>query len=138
MQNLRIAAARALAPTPYAQFNAALLFPPEFRRAHQSGFDQMAASAPAKPQDADAIARRLTAILAFDARPLLPTIRCRTLAITARDDQLMPTWFAAEVARLIANAQLMELDGGGHMILETRAADVTSAVLSFLSDDWTP
>ncbi|MFY0613959.1 MAG: alpha/beta fold hydrolase [Hyphomicrobiaceae bacterium] len=132
MQNLRIAAARALAPTQYAHFNAALLFPPGFRRTYQTGFDQLAANAPAKPQNADEIARRLNAILAFDARPLLPSIQCQAVAITARDDQLMPSWFAAEAAHLIPNASLLELDGGGHMILETRASDIIEVVLPFL------
>ncbi|MGI9477036.1 MAG: alpha/beta fold hydrolase [Hyphomicrobiaceae bacterium] len=132
MQNLRIAAARALDPKQYAHFNAALLFPPDFRRAHQAGFDQLATAAPDKPQDADEIARRLNAILAFDARPLLPAIACRTLAITAQDDQLMPSWFAAEAAAAIASAALVELDDGGHMLLETRAFEIIEAVRPFI------
>jgi len=138
MQNLRIAAARALAATQYAHFNAALLFPPDFRRAHQTGFERLAAAAPAKPQNADQIARRLNAILAFDARPLLPAIQCQTLAIAAKDDQLMPAWFAAEAAHLTPNARLTELEGGGHMILETRTSEMIDAVLEFLSRDRMP
>ena len=112
--------------------NAALLFPPEFRRADQAGFDRQAAEAPAHPQDATEIARRLAAILAFDARPLLSAIRCPTLVTVAKDDQLMPSWFAAEAAAAIASAEYVEFDAGGHMLLETRTAEFVAVLLEFL------
>ena len=131
MQNLRIAAARALDPQQYERFNAALLFPPQFRRADQAGFDRLAAAA--HPQDADSIARRLNAILAFDARALLPTIQCPTLVAAAIDDQLMPAWFAAAAAAEISGARYLEFDGGGHMLLETRTAELARAALAFFS-----
>jgi aminoacrylate hydrolase len=134
MQNLRIAAARALDPKQYARFNAALLFPPDFRRAHQEGFERLATDALAKPQDADEIERRLGAILALDVRPHLRAIAIRTLAIVATDDQLMPTWFAADVARSMPNAELIELHGGGHMLLETRSSQMVEIVLAFLHE----
>lgn len=133
MQNLRVAAARALDPAAYAHFNAALLFPPAFRRAHQAGFERIAAAAEGRPQDADVIARRLAAILAFDARALLPAIGQRALVIAAKDDQLMPVWFARKAAEMLPAAELVELDEGGHMILETQAAAVLEAVGRFLS-----
>lgn len=132
MQNLRVAAARALDPIQYARFNAALLFPPQFRRAHQDGFERIATDARRRPQDADEIERRLGAILTLDVRPLLPAIATRTLAIVAADDQLMPPWFATEVASSMPNAALLELDGGGHMLLETRSEQMVKIVLAFL------
>ena len=132
MQKLRVAAARALEPIQYARFNAALLFPPDYRREQQAGFARLAAQAADAAQNADEIERRLNAILAFDARPLLPSIRSRTLVICARDDQLMPIWFAAEAADIIPDAELLALDGGGHMILETRAVQTSDRVLKFL------
>ena len=45
MQNLRVAAARGLNPYRYAWFNASLLFPPDYRREHHTGFEEMAQSA---------------------------------------------------------------------------------------------
>ena len=45
MQTLRKAAACALDPEQYARFNAALLFPPAFRRADEAGFARLAAEA---------------------------------------------------------------------------------------------
>lgn len=132
MQNLRKAAASALDPEQHAHFNAALLFPPEFRRANEAGFNRLAAEALAQPHNATAIARRLDAILAFDARPLLSAIQSETLITVAKDDQLMPPWFAAEVGNGIARAEFVELDGGGHMLLETRTAEFVATVLTFL------
>lgn len=133
MQHLRIAAARALDPEQYAHFNAALLYPPDYRRAHQDGFARLASDARSNPQDPDQIAGRLAAILAFDARPLLPEIKVKTLVMTAKDDQLMPDWFGAEAAKLLPDGHLIELDGGGHMLLETRTSSIVENVLSFLS-----
>lgn len=132
MQHLRIAAARALNPEQYARFNAALLYPPDYRRAHQDGFARLASDAVAKPQDADQIERRLHAILALDVRPLLADIEVRTLVMTAKDDQLMPSWFAAEAANALPNGQLVELSGGGHMLLETRTTEIVKNTLAFL------
>ena len=133
MQNLRIAAARALDPQQYARFNAALLFSPEFRRANQAGFDQLAAQALANPHDAEQIAARLQAILAFDSRPLLPTIGCPTLVAASSDDQLMPAWFARQAAQAIAGARYQEFDGGGHMLPETRTPELVAAIEEFLA-----
>jgi pimeloyl-ACP methyl ester carboxylesterase len=109
-----------------------VLFPPEFRRQHEAGFTRLAEEAASRPHDAEAFARRLAAILAFDARPLLQTISCPTLVMTARDDQLMPPWFAEEAAAGISNARLVTLDGGGHMLLETRKDKIVDEVTRFL------
>ena len=133
MQNLRVAAARALDAERYAHFNAALLFPPEFRRVHEAGFQQMAEAAWQHPQDASDIECRLNAILSFDARSLWASIDCPTLVMTAPDDQLMPSWFARDTAAGIAGARLLMLDGGGHMLPETRAGKFVEEVFGFVS-----
>ena len=120
LQELRKAAARTLPPEHYARFNALLLYPPEFRRAHAARFARMAEDAVRAPQAAETFAARLDAILAFDARPYYPRIDCRTLVLTAPDDQVMPRWFAEEATGAIPGARLVALDGGGHMMTETR------------------
>ncbi|MEP6701674.1 MAG: alpha/beta hydrolase [Betaproteobacteria bacterium] len=132
IQALRKAAAAALAPEYYARFNALLLFPPEFRRAHAAGFARAAAHAKDHPHDAVAIAARLDAILAFDARGLWPAIKCPTLVMVARDDQIMPAWFGAAAARAITGARLVEFDGGAHMFPESRTEAFLEAVDAFL------
>ena len=130
MQRLRVAAARALDPYCYAGFNASLLFPPDYRRAHAEAFEKLARNA--APQDADRLEDRLEAILAFDARPPAPGLTCPTLVATAADDQLMPSWFGAELAALIPGAAHCALDGGGHMLPETRGDALANAVTDFL------
>lgn len=130
MQRLRVAAARALDPYRYAWFNASLLFPPDYRRAHAEAFERLASNAP--PQGAEGIEARLEAILTFDARPFAPGLACPTMVATAADDQLMPPWFGAELAALIPGATHLALDGGGHMLPETRAEALAGVVLDFL------
>ncbi len=132
MQRLRIAAARALDPYQYACFNASLLFPPVYRREHESGFERMAAEADLAPQDAKEISGRLNAILSYDTRPLTPDITCPTLIVTDSDDQLMPAWHGREMAASISGSSLVELDGGGHMIPETRSKELAAAISAFL------
>jgi pimeloyl-ACP methyl ester carboxylesterase len=132
-QRLRIAAARALDPAQYVRFNAALLFPPAYRREHESGFEQQAATAVNHPQKPREIEQRLEAILAFDARPLLATISQPALVVSARDDQLMPEWFAKALSASLPDATWESVDGGGHMLPETRTVELLSLVLPHLS-----
>ena len=131
MQNLRIAAARALNPQDYATFNASLLFPPSYRRENEAGFTAQAASA--APQDPDQIAARLHAILGYDTRPVTPTIQAQTLVISSDDDQLMPYWFGRDIAASLPNARYEELRGGGHMLPETQTEALLRLVTPFLS-----
>lgn len=134
IQELRKAAALALSPEQYAHLNAVLLFPPEFRREHATGFARVAAQANNHPHDASVIVARLDAILAFDARRLWPAIKCPTLVMVSRDDQIMPRWFGVDAAKAIAGAQLFEFDGGGHMFPETRTQVFVEQVHAFLKD----
>lgn len=131
MQSLRVAAARGLDPYRYAWFNASLLYPPDYRRQHASGFEEMAKDAISSPQDADAIEKRLNAIVAYDARLTAPEINCPTLLCAAEDDQLMPIWFSRELVELIPNAKLMAFKGGGHMLPETQAESLSEAIVNF-------
>jgi pimeloyl-ACP methyl ester carboxylesterase len=132
IQNMRKAAARTMPSDHYTQFNALLIYPPEFRREHAARFATMAENALGSAVDADGLAARLDAILAFDARPLYPRITCRTLVVGARDDQVMPIWFAEQAAQAIGDSRLTILDGGGHLFPETRTAEFLQIVLSFL------
>jgi aminoacrylate hydrolase len=134
LQEMRKAAARSMPPEHYARFNALLLYPPEFRRAHADRFATMAADAVRTPPDTEAFAARLDAILAFDARPYYPRVACPTLVLTTPDDQVMPRWFAEEAATAIPDARLIAFDGGGHMMTETRTEAVVDAVNRFLGE----
>ena len=84
------------------------------------------------PQDAEGIAARLNAILAFDARPFYPRIACPTLVMGARDDLIMPFWFAQDAAAAIPQSKLALLESGGHLFCETRTPEFLAEVLPFL------
>ncbi|MGB1005873.1 MAG: alpha/beta fold hydrolase [Thalassobaculaceae bacterium] len=133
MQNLRVAAARALSPSDYATYNASLLFPPWYRQRFAAGFAAMAAAAVDHPQDATAIANGLIPILNFDGRAIAGTVTCPTQIIAARDDQLMPPWHGRAYADLIAGSQHVLLEGGGHMLLETCRDQVATLIREFVS-----
>ena len=132
IQNLRIAAAQTLPPDQYVHLNTLLCYCPDFRRANFARFTRAAQEALTNPQDAPGIAARLNAILAFDARPFYPRIACPTLVMGARDDLIMPYWFAQEAAATIPQCKLALLDSGGHLFCETRTAEFLAEVLPFL------
>ena len=132
VQNLRIAAAQTLPPDQYVHLNSLLCYCPDVRRANFARFTQLAQDALANPQDAPGIAARLNAILAFDARPFYPRIVCPTLVMGARDDLIMPYWFAQEAAAAIPQCKLALLDSGGHLFGETRTAEFLAQVIPFL------
>lgn len=133
MQQLRITLSRALEPIAYAQFNSALLFPPEYRREHCAGFEQVVARAQQQPHDPMVIEQRLQAILAFDARPILDNVGCPTLILSSADDQLMPAWFAEDAAARVFGSRLVIFPGGGHMLPETRGTEVADAVAAMFA-----
>lgn len=133
LQNMRKEAARSMAADHYTQFNALLIYSPEYRQQNAVRFEALARNALKSPQDATAIALRLNAILAFDARSLYPRIQAPTLVLGARDDLVMPYWHAEDAARAIRRAELVMLEHGGHLFAETRTAEFSEKVLSFLA-----
>ena len=64
----------------------------------------------------DAFKRQQAAIIGrIDSRPHLKDIRCRTLVIAARNDQLMPVEILKELSDGIPEARLEVVEDSGHM-----------------------
>jgi pimeloyl-ACP methyl ester carboxylesterase len=64
----------------------------------------------------EAFVRQERAIMArIDSRPHLPRIKCKTLVVAARHDQLMPVEMLEELARGIPKATLSIVEDSGHM-----------------------
>ena len=64
----------------------------------------------------EAFKRQETAIIGrIDSRPHLAAIRCPTLVIAARDDQLMPVPLLQELSDAIPGARLAIVEDSGHM-----------------------
>jgi aminoacrylate hydrolase len=78
------------------------------------------------------VASRIDAILNFDRTDTLGRIRIPTMVLCAKDDALTPPHYSRELARMIAGAEFVELDRGGHCASETNTQAFDDAVLSFI------
>jgi len=82
----------------------------------------------------EAFLRQERAIIGrVDSRPHLAAIRCPTLVVAARDDQLMPVEILEELARGIPGARLEVLDDCGHVAPIERPAEVSKLLIDWLS-----
>lgn len=81
----------------------------------------------------DAFLRQEEAIIGrIDSRPHLAAIRCPTLVVAARDDQLMPVAILEEMAGAIPGARLAIVEDCGHMASLERPAEVTKLLRDWL------
>jgi aminoacrylate hydrolase len=78
-------------------------------------------------------ASRIDALMAFDRRADLQKITTPTLVICAKDDFLTPAYFSEELAKSIKGAELILLDGGGHMCSEVMPQEFNRTVFEFIS-----
>ena len=78
------------------------------------------------------IASRIDAIVAFDRRKRLGDIRTPTLVVVAQDDMTTPKFYSDELARGIAGARYVVLDGGGHFVPQVLPEPYNRAVGDFL------
>lgn len=108
-----------LAPPWWVSTNDALIT--EMHRA------QAAAAAPV-----EVMTSRIDAIMAFDRRDRLGTIRTPTLVIVAADDTITPRFYSEELAQRIPGAKLVVLEGGGHFAPQVTPDAYNRAVGTFL------
>lgn len=71
------------------------------------------------------------ALFAFDLTPGLPSIDLPTLVICGTADVLTPPAESRRIARLVPGARLELLDGGGHMLMLERAAQLAGLIVDF-------
>lgn len=67
-----------------------------------------------------------------DSRSLLPSIRCPTIVICGREDQITPLALSEEMATLIDGAKLVVIEECGHASPLERPKDVTVALRDWL------
>ena len=81
----------------------------------------------------EAFERQQEAIIGrVDSRPHLGAIRCPTLVVAARDDQLMPVEVLKELADGIPGARLTTIEECGHMSTVEQPARVLAALVEWL------
>jgi pimeloyl-ACP methyl ester carboxylesterase len=68
-----------------------------------------------------------------DSRPHLAAIRCPTLVVAGRDDQLMPVELLEELARGIPGARLAVVEECGHLATIEQPFEVTRLVREWLT-----
>jgi aminoacrylate hydrolase len=83
-------------------------------------------------QGADNLRARIAALLAFDARPYLASLRLPTLIVASRDDILVPSSMSEELAAGIPQAQLHVATWGAHALNVTEPAAFNSVLMTFL------
>lgn len=81
----------------------------------------------------DAFSRQENAIIGrIDSRPHLPRIKCSTLVLAARKDQLMPVALLEELARGIPRSTLAIVEDSGHMASIEQPGEVTELLRAWL------
>jgi pimeloyl-ACP methyl ester carboxylesterase len=68
----------------------------------------------------------------FDACDRLPGIRAPTLVLHGTEDQMIPVENALMLAERIPDAELVLLEGAGHLYHSERAEEADAAVLRFI------
>jgi pimeloyl-[acyl-carrier protein] methyl ester esterase len=81
---------------------------------------------------ADAVRRRIAALLAVDETPALERVATPTLLLRARGDRVIPETATRRMLKFLPQAELVEIDGP-HLLLQTRPRECAAAVLRFLS-----
>ena len=82
----------------------------------------------------EGFARQETAIIGrIDSRPHLKDIRCPTLVVAARHDQLMPVEILRELAQAIPGARLEVVEDSGHMATLEQPARVADLLEGWLT-----
>ena len=78
---------------------------------------------------------QVLALAGWSSLPLLPLLRRPTLLLAGDDDPAAPLVNARLMARLMPDARLHVVAGGGHLLLFERTGEVVEAVAAFLSRD---
>jgi pimeloyl-ACP methyl ester carboxylesterase len=77
-------------------------------------------------------------ISTWSSLPLLPLLRRPTLLSAGEDDPAVPPINARIMARLLPDAELHVVPGGGHLMLFDRAADIAPVIDRFLDRGGSP
>ena len=87
----------------------------------------------------EAFLRQEEAIIGrIDSRPHLAAIRCPTVVIAAREDQLMPVEWLEELAKGIPGARLVVVEGSGHMASMEKPREVIAALREWITGTTEP
>lgn len=86
------------------------------------------------PGSRQALLARMAQTVLIDPRPLLRTIQAKTLLVWGEQDAMIPIANAAEYLAALPQAQLVRLDGVGHLPQEEQPTRGLAAVQEFLKN----
>jgi pimeloyl-ACP methyl ester carboxylesterase len=86
-----------------------------------------------RPASARGYLYQLAAMAGWTSVPFLPLLKARTLVMMGRDDRIVPPVNGRILAGLIPHARL-EMVGGGHLFLVSRAAECIPLIEAFLDE----
>lgn len=108
------------------------LYSPAFAGAHPEHVEEDRRVGRAQPQHPEGQRRQWEAIQAWDAHDRLPDVRVPTLVVHGADDQMIDPGNARVLAEGIPGAELVLLDGAGHVYHSEQAELADEVVLDFL------
>lgn len=126
LANMRQAGARA-----GAEVAAKSIFSEAFRTANPDYMDAFVSARAAQPQEP--LISAMAALKDFDYREGLKTLDIPTLVIAGTEDALTPPAAVREVASHIPGAELVEIEGAGHIIPAEQPETFYQIIDSFLS-----
>ena len=119
-------------PDLHSQFHPLFLYSPDYVNAHDADIEAERARAPTKSSPVEVSVGRINALLKFDRRAGLSTIKAETLVMGSDSDFITPSYFSEALARAIPGAKLIMSKGGGHSFTTTRAEQFNQDLLAFL------
>ena len=120
-------------PAAYVRAQPIFLYPATWLAAHEDRLRVEDEHGVAAFQGEDTLRRRVGALMAFDATPVLGSIGLPTLAIAARDDVLVPATQSERLAAAIPRAELQVAEWGGHSINVTSPDWFNTVLRCFLT-----
>ena len=120
-------------PELHALFHPLFLYPPDYVNEHDAEISNEQKRAPTKSAPVEASIGRIDALLKFDRRSGLASIKSPTLILAGDNDYITPSYHARALAQAISGSQLVVFKGGGHSLSKTRAAEFNKLVLGFLA-----
>ncbi len=119
-------------PDVHAQFHPLFLYSPDYVNAHDAEIEEERSRAPTKSSPVEVSVGRINALLAFDRRAGLASIKSPTLVMGSDSDFITPSYFSRALAQAIPGAKLIMSEGGGHSFTKTRAEQFNRDLMSFL------
>lgn len=69
-----------------------------------------------------------------DLKPLLPSIRCRTLLVWGDNDRKVPPAIGVQMKKLIRDSSIVVLEGAGHFSYQDQLTEFSRVVTAFLQN----